>query len=914
MVDTKTQQRTVTNSELYGSAMHLAVYLGRKKIIDLLANVRGLLNLSTAHNPQNTPANVKPLEGKNHLVTKIESLTLSIKNGDVLGIAEFSLANVEWLTMETHGNTPAPMQVAVESNQANALDFITSEIAQYRNISKTEVLDEPYKGVTLAAMAITAGHEDILRYLINNEIDITKKTKSPILTGGSLNDITLLALACFLKKNHMVELLLAVGAEVNVLCGDYSPKYTALDCAIISYELELVVMLLQNGAKIDGLTEDTKSKGSLALATHIGCDDVIDLLLGAGAKIDPPFLRIVPTDAKNQQLFSQVNCQAINKYDYFDDAMKRNGLYLRLTQLLEAIARGDLNRVKAFIAQNTNWLTLASPVSHLTPLGTAVKHGTVDILDVIATELALLFGQTKAQVLSQEVERGKSPLCYAIEYGHLHIILYLVRMGVDTNPKSNSFLHPLSRAAHTNNGEVIDALLRLGGDLAYEIEDDSGKKRLPHQVPTQDKKPNILNTYVIEFRNALRSGNIDIVDARIRENHSWLRLPLNDAKQTAWHFAAAFNQNKLLASMVETTIMSSHLTPEEYRNYRLSKVSLRVVIPEYLIFKINQIRQESRISELDEADGMGFTPLQYCAFNKEPDIFVLLSGYSVQYGNQLTAQRYDLYQAVAQSLLLRVAGFTLQKLSNLNKYYPASLSILEEPIIRELFKSADDVATYIEQMPQAIDPLLADIRLRLLIKNDVKAIARLVVLLPHVQLQKHHDLLLTFMTLSQCNKLQTVAAEMSPKYREHKSQEHVTRFLNTELDTHRKAAAGMLARGCISLHGFFRQPQDVVEAKKHYQNVLSVGEIKEKIQALFELIHLYNADAQPQLRDDAIEKLLQLCDCYLRDELYEKSNTPINDYDTVIRIQQSALSLRQCFSPECSHYGQAISSNSSVPQ
>ena len=79
-----------------------------------------------------------------------------------------------------------------------------------------------------------------------------------------------------------MELLIKAGGDVNLVCR-YSD--TALSLAISSRNLEKVKLLIDNGADVNVRVKQRKGTASLlALAKKKGNQDIIDLLIKAGAK------------------------------------------------------------------------------------------------------------------------------------------------------------------------------------------------------------------------------------------------------------------------------------------------------------------------------------------------------------------------------------------------------------------------------------------------------------------------------------------------------------------------------------------------------------------------------------------------------------------------------------------------------
>jgi len=126
---------------------------------------------------------------------------------------------------------------------------------------------------TALAVAIKAGHVDVVKALIDADIDVNADA-----TGG----LPPLHYALTCRKNDIARLLVAAGAFVNLKGGEH--KTTPLHHAAVTGNLEMVKFLISKRAKTT--TTTTLGDNLVHLAAYAGSKECVELLIAQGCKVD----------------------------------------------------------------------------------------------------------------------------------------------------------------------------------------------------------------------------------------------------------------------------------------------------------------------------------------------------------------------------------------------------------------------------------------------------------------------------------------------------------------------------------------------------------------------------------------------------------------------------------------------------
>ncbi|MCJ1284925.1 Ankyrin-2 [Xylographa opegraphella] len=266
-----------------------------------------------------------------------------------------------------------------------------------------------------------------------------------------------------LVANSLVEplrLLLENGLDINVPCLDLKP--TALSCAALSGQVEIVRLLLAFGAdpnrEIPMLPLWPPALPALHHAASTGNEEIVELLLASGADIQ---LRSCFGTSALHHAASSGQCQMIR-------LLVRHGAHL------EVVDDG-----------------------RLTPLLNAIKHHKVE-----ACKLLCSLG---ASTNSNPARQGA--LSYAAEQGQLPIVQYLLDEGADIDTCDTGLGTPLHHAAALRLPGMIQFLLQKGANIS--IRNVRGKTALDFVVQSgAENLAKVWSTYAVD-RNPTSSNDAD---------------------------------------------------------------------------------------------------------------------------------------------------------------------------------------------------------------------------------------------------------------------------------------------------------------------------------------------------------------------------------------------------------------------
>ena len=267
----------------------------------------------------------------------------------------------------------------------------------------------------LAALipAASAGHLDIVRYLLKEGADVDAKDK---------DGITALMEASIMGHGRVVDALLAAGAEVD---AGANSGVTALWLAAGEGRADVLRTLLASGAlatvtRVDGIT-------ALMTAAVSGHAEAVGLLLEGGA--DPA--------AVDGDGLSPLHNAA------------ENGTVAVLGAMIEGYGAGTEEARLAYVDQFS--------ASGFSPLIIAAAHGHAGAVEY-------LIGTAGADANAVH-DNGVSALMYAAASGHVDVMaLLLDRGGADVNQLHSNGGSALLEASTGNSTEAIEFLLQRGAE------------------------------------------------------------------------------------------------------------------------------------------------------------------------------------------------------------------------------------------------------------------------------------------------------------------------------------------------------------------------------------------------------------------------------------------------------------------
>ena len=195
----------------------------------------------------------------------------------------------------------------------------------------------------------------------------------------------------------------------------YSNGLTLLQNAILNKSIELVEILISNGANVN-------TKGSyerpLILALENGLADIAKLLIKNGADIE---------------------------------SASRRGY----TPLHVCLGYGHLEMANFLIAKGANLNALND--QHVTPLHVAVQHNHIEIVQLLLDR--------NVDPNPETADEYATPLLGASRFGHTKIAKILLEMGAKTNIKDIYGMYPIHHAAYKKNHEILESLLENGANV-----------------------------------------------------------------------------------------------------------------------------------------------------------------------------------------------------------------------------------------------------------------------------------------------------------------------------------------------------------------------------------------------------------------------------------------------------------------
>eukprot|EP01087_Luapelamoeba_hula_P007331 TRINITY_DN1795_c0_g1_i1.p1 TRINITY_DN1795_c0_g1~~TRINITY_DN1795_c0_g1_i1.p1 ORF type:complete len:950 (-),score=192.96 TRINITY_DN1795_c0_g1_i1:151-3000(-) len=404
-----------------------------------------------------------------------------------LGCGEPSIYDLSWKERNMYvynkiHNIYGTHDLAEKLNWA-VLQGYTKFFEQVMTIESDDSLrDDAAAGHTLC-LAADEGHLSMVQMLLDHGVDIDSK---------NVYSDTALHTACLCGRQKVAEYLLDKGLDVNVCDADnYTPLMSASKCG----HLRLARVLVSRGADVNAKAKfgDT----ALILAAEYGHDQVVRYLLELGAEpnsensagnsaiifaAENGHHHVVQLLLETKALVNETNEQEWSALHYACDGGFINVVRMLLahganvdrrndnrdTPLILAALQGHKEVVQLLLEHNAS--TTIPSQEGVNPLHAACMNG------FSATAKVLLDHDRELQKKSMKLDSGLlnsqsepsmfTPLMYAVDGGHIHVVKLLLEEGADVGRADAASNQAIHLALTTRPPSLIlDLLIQYGADV-----------------------------------------------------------------------------------------------------------------------------------------------------------------------------------------------------------------------------------------------------------------------------------------------------------------------------------------------------------------------------------------------------------------------------------------------------------------
>ncbi|KAL0985519.1 hypothetical protein UPYG_G00157930 [Umbra pygmaea] len=318
------------------------------------------------------------------------------------------------------------------------------------------------EGRTALRTAAWGGHEEILVTLLGYgaQVDLAdREGRTPLIV------------AAYMGNREVLEILLDHGAEVNLADGD---GRTALSVAALCVPKagvkgygDVASLLLERGADSGHMDKDGMTP--LLLAAYEGHEEVVELLLEAGADVDESAGPHATASVAVTPLLAAAamgHLGTVGRLLFWGAAVDGIDGEGR-TALSLAAARGSVEVVKALLDRGLD-------ENHKDDLGWTPLHAAA-CEGHRATCAALTERGSMARVGEMDIE-GRTPLILAAQEGHCGTVRLLLDRRSPIDHRAYDGHSALSAATLEGHAEVVELLMRRGSDT--DVRDAEGRPLL----------------------------------------------------------------------------------------------------------------------------------------------------------------------------------------------------------------------------------------------------------------------------------------------------------------------------------------------------------------------------------------------------------------------------------------------------
>jgi len=415
------------------------------------------------------------------LVDRGADINLKDKKGSAAILAAAQGGNIEMLkylrgkgqdinSRNRFGTTP--LIAAASTNNAEMIKYLIACGADVNGYSV-----EPHNFGSALKFAAKHTNKQIVELLIQN-----KACLSGIPGVDALNS------AIYYKSNEIVRLLIETGADVNGYSWDNeSPLY----CAVISSNPDMAAVLIINGASFDPQTEKGKK--------------MIDTANGQFDRKNARLLSVAPRMPKiKADLVKTVNDISvfISGKSILAKPIDKIG---RASELIKHINKADKPKVADLLASGYE-INLKN-VSSLTPLISAIETGSVEIAKLLID---------KGADVNFKGALDETPLIYAIKKQNVEIAKMLVDKGADVNFVNLYNIGPIFQSITSGNEVIFEYLISKGAELNIATCD----KTTPLMLAVKNDKIKIMELLLSKGAD-VNFKNIDGISALTTACEEW---------------------------------------------------------------------------------------------------------------------------------------------------------------------------------------------------------------------------------------------------------------------------------------------------------------------------------------------------------------------------------------------------------